>query len=108
MNARNEPDVVIECGCITTPMGAVKPIGGKEVQLCPKGHGCDNHIPAKHECAAWHRVLREATLYERFAYHEFGTPATKRRRRGASSELLAMLGSDSTSKRSRPADNVLF
>ena len=95
MSVRNEPDVVIACGCITTPMGAVKEIGGKEEQLCPGEHG-------------WQKILREATLYERFAYHEFGTSAPKRRNRSTSKRLLAMSGGSSETKRSRPANEVLF
>lgn len=93
---RTESDVVLACGCIETPYGAVKEIGGKEEQLCPHEHG-------------WQKILREATLYERFAYHEFRMAAAKRRSKSTPSRVLNMLGSatDKTN-RTRPENGVLF
>lgn len=95
---RAENDVVLACGCITSPYGAVKELGSakKEEQLCPKEHG-------------WQVIKREATLYERFAFHEFGLSAAKRRNSKSSEQVLTMLrGDKSTSGWARPENGVLF
>jgi hypothetical protein len=73
-----ERDVVLNCGCVTTPHGATKLIGDKyEEQACEKHDG-------------WYRILRIATAYERFAFYECGQPATKRASRKALAEVFGL------------------
>lgn len=81
---RTEPDVVLGCGCVAQGWPEISVLGET------KRYGiCETHIngPGK-----WglQRILREASVYERILFREYGTPAAKRRSKRTHSGLPAM------------------
>jgi hypothetical protein len=78
-----EKDAVLDCGCVTTYAFAIRILGsGAGVEW----QSCHNHS------SGLHRILREASPYERINFYANGIPATKRRTAKSPSQLLDLLG----------------
>jgi len=75
-----EKDVVLKCGCVTSPHGAVnrKLEGDKwEEQYC------EHHV-------GWFRMVRDASVYDQFRFYFYGIPAPARSTSKSLADVLKM------------------
>ena len=91
----HEKDVVLKCGCLGTPYGAINTkLEGKnqEIQYCER-----------HE--EWVRIIRDATECERFRFYFYREAIPTRKTKQALGDVLAMPVGNTVQKSNRFRDD---